>query len=217
MDDFPYVCGTCGFFGRAIRESEKTGAALDARTCTHPNFGERMGKCPKADSTGCLYHTNLVKHLETLRTQVALPNLGFFDDRLRSAGVLQSFSYGLECYATEFFKHFREGTTQYVPVSHGSKGEFLYCLGHALMQTDPDTVRVEFFNVLNEALEAYLQPAFQESYTNIFIHLDDVLKEIENRYTPLQEEVEALRAEMEVLKHEDPDIIGPPPGVTVED
>lgn len=221
MDEFPgvpYICGTCTHFGRVVRDSDKTGATLDARTCTHPRFDEKIGKCPSPETAACLHHSMVVEHLQKLSREIPLPDLRCFDDRLREAGNLHSFWYGVEQYVAQFFTHFKEGQTRYAhDVRHGSANGLLYCLGHALKQTDPDLVRVEFTNILNDAFEAYLEPAFRDAYINMCVHIDDVLAEVERRYAPLQEEVERLRKEIEELKHENTDSIGPPLGAAVED
>jgi hypothetical protein len=214
----PYACGTCDHFSREVLDSTVTGAAFEARTCNHENFEEEVGKCPDALTPGCLHHSKYVKDLEVLRAAIDTPNLGFFDDKLRSAANLHSFVWALKSYFDSFMEKFDSAEHDYaIAPEHGTRGDLLFRIGFALIKTDPDTLRVEFWNIFNDAIQAHVEPAFEESQTNMFTHLDGVIAQIEHRYTPLREEVEELRREVERLKDENTDSIRPPLRAAVED
>ncbi|RKY28750.1 MAG: hypothetical protein DRP83_00220 [Planctomycetota bacterium] len=141
-----------------------------------------------------------------------------FDDNIRGALNLHSFSWQLKQYIDDFHENMGKAEHDYaVNPTGGDRGDLVYRIGYALMRTDRNPLRTELYNIVNDALQAYLEPAFEQSQLAILYHMDYLIAQIEQRYAPLQQEVEELRREVRRLKDEDTDSVRPALRTAVED
>jgi len=215
-----HTCETCDFFQEQIRDSNMTGAVLDARTCVCPGHDDTFGKCPEAATPGCLFHTELSKDFLEVLAATPTPSLGFFDDKCRQAAVIHAIPYAIQRYVNDFVQKMTEaedGRLAGYPFNTVGTPGILNKIGYALSATDTNGIRTELYNTLNDALQAYLDPAFQHINLEWRNNVEKLMGLMEKRYAPLEEEVEKLRQRVKELEDENSNSLGLPSGASLED
>lgn len=206
-----YTCGTCAHFQNVVRDSATTGASFDARTCNCPEFFNVMGKCPREDTPGCIHHTELRKEsgLPGFDEQINAINFPFFNQCVSEASALHSVKYALSSWLQDLALNLNDpnlaNTLRTFPFNQFSPGPIAQFIA-AILMTNPDQLRVEINNIIDGALRTYVSVPLQETLELAHENTQKSLTMVERRCTPLQDEIDELRARLEALEGRPSDV-----------